>query len=298
VGSISPGVIMDIDIRTLIFLLGVIYLVQVIVFFDQYITNKKYHGIGWWLTWGVSEVFGFAFALLREIPSLRTAGILLQNLLIIAGTIFIYIGIMRFFDRREDRGIIFTVSSLFVVSFLFFLFIIDDIQIRGIIIAATLAAFSFITAHALFVYRPSSVAASAIFAAVTFIANGLFFLLRAVMLFSGASVDMFESNLLNIATFIGGFICSILWTFAFIVMLNQRLNREMEEGISNLQKALEEIKTLKGILPICAHCKKIRNDQGYWQQVENYVSEHSEAEFSHSICPECVKILYPEFINR
>lgn len=58
---------------------------------------------------------------------------------------------------------------------------------------------------------------------------------------------------------------------------------------------VEEITALKGILPICANCKKIRDDKGYWHQVEAYLSTHSTAEFSHGICPECQKVLYPEF---
>jgi hypothetical protein len=61
-----------------------------------------------------------------------------------------------------------------------------------------------------------------------------------------------------------------------------------------LREAFDQIKTLRGIVPICASCKKIRDDQGYWNQVEVYVHNHTEAEFSHSICPECAKKLYPE----
>jgi hypothetical protein len=60
-----------------------------------------------------------------------------------------------------------------------------------------------------------------------------------------------------------------------------------------LQQTIDEVKTLQGIIPICASCKKIRDDSGYWQQVEEYVKNHSDAEFSHGICPECVKKLYP-----
>ncbi len=61
-----------------------------------------------------------------------------------------------------------------------------------------------------------------------------------------------------------------------------------------LQAALSEIKQLSGLLPICAGCKKIRDDDGYWQQVETYIRNHSEVEFSHSICPACTRELYPE----
>lgn len=71
--------------------------------------------------------------------------------------------------------------------------------------------------------------------------------------------------------------------------------RERDQLIENLKKALDEIKTLKGIVPICACCKKIRDDKGFWNHVETYVQEHSHAEFSHGICPECQKELYPRF---
>lgn len=65
--------------------------------------------------------------------------------------------------------------------------------------------------------------------------------------------------------------------------------------IEELSQALGHVKTLRGILPICANCKKIRDDQGYWKQVEVYVRDHTEADFSHGLCPPCLEKLYPEF---
>ncbi len=64
---------------------------------------------------------------------------------------------------------------------------------------------------------------------------------------------------------------------------------------AELQKALSEVKVLRGFIPICSGCKNIRNDKGFWQQIEVYIREHSEAEFSHGLCPDCLKRLYPEF---
>lgn len=64
---------------------------------------------------------------------------------------------------------------------------------------------------------------------------------------------------------------------------------------AELKAALRNVKQLEGMLPICSHCKNIRNDQGYWQVVENYVAQHSGARFSHSICPECARKYYPEY---
>jgi response regulator RpfG family c-di-GMP phosphodiesterase len=73
------------------------------------------------------------------------------------------------------------------------------------------------------------------------------------------------------------------------------LQNALAAKVDELREALAQIKTLRGIVPICASCKKIRDDQGYWSQVEVYVRDHTEAEFSHDICPECVGRLYPEF---
>ncbi|MCP4215630.1 MAG: response regulator [bacterium] len=63
----------------------------------------------------------------------------------------------------------------------------------------------------------------------------------------------------------------------------------------NLKRAMDEVKTLRGILPICASCKKIRDDKGYWKQVEEYIENNTEIEFSHGLCPGCLETLYPEF---
>lgn len=69
-------------------------------------------------------------------------------------------------------------------------------------------------------------------------------------------------------------------------------NKELESKNHELTQALEEINALRGIIPICANCHKIRDDEGYWEQMEAYIQNHSDAKFSHSICPDCVKALY------
>jgi CheY-like chemotaxis protein len=71
-------------------------------------------------------------------------------------------------------------------------------------------------------------------------------------------------------------------------------NAERDALIKELQGALQRVKMLSGMLPICSSCKKIRNDRGYWQQVEEFIARYSDARFSHGICPDCAKSLYPE----
>ena len=69
-------------------------------------------------------------------------------------------------------------------------------------------------------------------------------------------------------------------------------------SLDELRSALANIRTLEGLLPICASCKRIRDDKGYWNQIETYISRHSRAEFTHGICPECFARLYPDLAKK
>jgi len=75
-------------------------------------------------------------------------------------------------------------------------------------------------------------------------------------------------------------------------------SRGVSIDLTERRRMEAQVKTLRGLLPICANCKKIRDDRGYWNQIESYVREHSEAEFSHGICPECAAKLYPDFVEQ
>jgi len=79
---------------------------------------------------------------------------------------------------------------------------------------------------------------------------------------------------------------------------HKRYLAEREAMIKELQEALAKVKLLSGFLPICCSCKKIRDDKGYWLQIEAYIRDHSEAEFSHGICPDCAQRIYPEYYKK
>lgn len=105
----------------------------------------------------------------------------------------------------------------------------------------------------------------------------------------------------------GSFIFYLLFTIISFFLFSARKNNirnieklthtvvMLEEEVEKRKAAEKEIKVLGGLLPICSNCKKIRDDKGYWEQMESYIDAHSEAKFSHSICPECAKELYPDF---
>jgi hypothetical protein len=91
----------------------------------------------------------------------------------------------------------------------------------------------------------------------------------------------------------------ILGVYAqFFIDKRRELEKERENLIVELRRSLEEIKTLRNILPICASCKKVRDDNGYWHQMEIYLRDHSQTELSHGLCPDCVKKLYPNYLKK
>jgi integral membrane sensor domain MASE1 len=83
-------------------------------------------------------------------------------------------------------------------------------------------------------------------------------------------------------------------TLAAVVSEHRRTELQREALIMELEQAFKKVKTLKGLLPVCAACRRIRDDQGHWDDLESYVRKHSEADFTHGICPSCARALYPE----
>jgi GAF domain-containing protein len=90
---------------------------------------------------------------------------------------------------------------------------------------------------------------------------------------------------------------NLLQMFKRVIEIHLQLvdtSDHLEKKNKELRRTLEEVKALRGMLPICAACKKVRDDQGYWDRIEDYVTKHSELEFTHSLCPDCAKTLYPQ----
>ena len=103
-----------------------------------------------------------------------------------------------------------------------------------------------------------------------------------------------RGNRLTGALFISEDVTTLKKTQDELTMHKDRLEELVQARTIELRNALAKVKTLSGFIPICSSCKKIRDDQGYWTQVEAYLREHSEIEFSHGLCPDCMKKLYPD----
>ncbi len=92
-------------------------------------------------------------------------------------------------------------------------------------------------------------------------------------------------------------LCAFLLV-GLLMSLTRRLLRQQEVVNAQLSQTLQEVRQLKGLLPVCAACKRIRNDRGYWEEIEAYISDHSDAIFTHGICPTCAQHLYPDLCEE
>ncbi len=109
----------------------------------------------------------------------------------------------------------------------------------------------------------------------------------------------YEINLFRPAGFLRALVFAAIATVvASLTSQTRAALRHAEETGAALQKALDEIRVLRGIIPICSYCKQIRNDAGAWEEVEKYVAEHSEAAFTHGVCPDCYKKHHPEIYKE
>ena len=218
------------DITTLALFVGVVHLLQIIVLAHQYFTNKKYSGIGWWLLWSVAESIGFFVMPFRNIPGFFHWILLIQNTMIIAGTFFIYAGICRFFEKRINYMLVIPAVAILGMAHFYFLFIDSSYAARSVVVNIGLVYFAFLASYNLFFERPASIAATATFNGVVFLLHGGFFFTRAIIWLTGEpGTDFFSADLFNLLPFIDALIVSILWTFGLIIMVNSRLNADMEE---------------------------------------------------------------------
>lgn len=228
---------MHIDISTIAVLVVITHLIQVVVFVHQYKTVKVYDGIGWWLLWSCFLSVGMTIFSIRTGRFDHPALIAVQNLLIISGTIFIYVGIMKFLEQKVNVKWAVGIFISFLLPFLYFLIIEDNIKARSFMISVSISFIAFFTAFNFIKYRIKSISSSIIFLAVSIIFHGLIF---AYIALSTLNVNpdfvLILPNHLGALQLLDGLIIGLLWTFGFVMMVNQRLNSEMKESKEHFEQ--------------------------------------------------------------
>ncbi len=223
---------MRIDIPTLSIVLLISSILLVIIFFIQYGINRRYQGVGWWLT-GVSIItLGDIFlALLQIDPKLETLYIILNNICFFTGTILIYVGILHFLDRRENWRFIFILTTIFILTILYFTFVNDNNAARRLALSLSITFVSLLDVWILLVYRPPSIKKSANFTATIFFAQAVYHAFRSIDTYNHPQINTLVSSVpVQTAAFLVTMMTTILWTFGLILMINQRLIKEVSKG--------------------------------------------------------------------
>ena len=229
---------MNIDIRTLAFVLSISSIIQAIAIFVQFRVNSTYRGIGWWLSGTVSMAFGYSLLLSGGYRALELLS-WLANPLLVLGHIFVYIGIIEFLGNREKKNILIGIYLLFCLGYFYFVLIDYRISGRTLVVSLSIAAIALMSAYKLFFKRDKLISASANFTALIFFFHGCFLLTLAFLSMilppTNTYSEVFKSPI-YIITYIVPIVTSTLSTFGFIIMVNQRLNAENREEREKMER--------------------------------------------------------------
>ncbi len=276
------------DIRTLSLATGVIAFVMFICMLHVVISRRTYPGFNLWTYAAMANGVGFMLTSLRHLlPAVGT--VIVANLLVVLSAVLISRGLARFSNRRQYNWLDGPAIALTLGVFVYYTLIEPSVSARIVFISYVLAVF-YLRGAALAVGplrrllgQPNIMLSASLFAL------GMWGLIRGSIswFWEPRIADFMSANVYHGMTFLIFIICNTMTMVGLISVNSRRLEND-------LTSAMQEIKSLQGIIPICSNCKKVRDDQGYWQQVESYVKEHTGAEFSHGICPDCKQELYPE----
>jgi len=221
---------MDLDMRTIVVVIALTHILQVLVLYHQYKTNKNTNGTGWWLLWSAAEVLGFCLVFLRSYPTLLPIVKVFQNPILFSGTLFVYIGILRFFEERVNYRLLITLFSFFTAVHIFFYLVFDLIIVRTCLMNISLSLIAFISAIKIHKLKTASFSSSANFNSIVLSIHGLTFAFLSVFVIAGHQTsNMFVPDFYYAVLYADALIIGLLWTFGFILMLNQKLNSEILE---------------------------------------------------------------------
>lgn len=228
---------MKLDILTIAFVASIVFVTQSIAIFVQYRVNKIYKGIGLWFTGSILLSLGFICMMALNIKELRILAIL-ANPFVILGQIFLYLGIIEFIEATEKRWITVFYYISFIVLYFSFIFLKNDILGRSITVSFFSGLISLMTAYKLFYRKEKNISNSENFVVGVLLFYFSFHFLRIFAIGALPSVDSYidlEQYQIQVITFLVPIVSSILWTFGFVIMVNQRLNLENFEEKEKLR---------------------------------------------------------------
>ncbi len=274
------------DIRTLSITTSFIYLIIFLNLFQIKRKGKDYPGLGYWSSAYLINFFAFLLQSFRHyFPDFFT--IVVANTAIIVGYLFIVRGLVDFSEAKQENKLDSIFSIAVFLLFAVYTYYYPDINARIVIVSLSIATISFRAVSVMKKHISPNYKLHNPLLSGSFLVVGMYSVIRTLYtLFMESRIgDFMSAGLVHSLAYIIISLGHISIFTGLIAMSALRVEGHLDE-------ANDELKTLAGLLPICASCKKIRDDKGYWNQIESYISTHSDAKFSHGLCPECSEKLY------
>lgn len=293
------------DVSSFILAAALTALVQAGAMYFIYRTRKTYPGFGVWvlayLTYGVGLLLLMARGLIPDFLS-----VVVSNLMTSGTPLLTWIGAQIFFGRRRPLWPFLILLGLLVAGLSYYWYLAPSLGARIVLIALVMGGLCLASAWDLWRLPGPDLRQASRFTALSVAVYGLLALSRGLTPFTSQALDApFQNTIFHGLFFMGSVLVGIIPSYGMITMNAQRLEGELNAReaevratVDELTRALAEVQTLSDLLPICSACKKVRDDAGYWQQVDNYFAQHSGVRFSHGICPDCLDRLYPEVTER
>lgn len=288
------------DIKTLLLCHLIVCAFFVIAFSIYSLEQKTYRGFKLWSFSALIMTLGFLALILRGLIS-NGVSIFFMHVFFTLAAVIRLDAINRFMVNKDLNKFVYSLPLLVGLFCIYFYYVDDQILLRSVMSSTAFSLFSLMLSYSLVRHAPPENRFLYYTAAGIVAVRCLTVLTRSWLGHFSNLNQLFDNNIWSAFQLVLGLICEISQHVFFLMMNSKRAESKFIEAQSklnatvlDLKKALSEVKRLQGILPICGHCKKIRDDQGAWQGIEKYVHEHSAAKFSHGICPECAIIHYPE----
>ncbi|MDA3956678.1 hypothetical protein [Oceanispirochaeta sp.] len=271
-----------------------------IAYFIYSLEQKTYPGFRLWAFSPLIMTFGFLAIIYRGTISVGVSVFAVNGLFILVAIIRLD-AIKRFLVKKSLNKLLYLTPFFVALASSTFYFTLDRIDIRTFIVSLALFIVSLSISWNLVRYSPPENRLLYNSAGVFIAIRGLIILTRAFLFQAGNQHIIFDNNIWSSIQLEFGLISEVGQNVIFLMMNSKRAKvnsiqseSKLNATVIDLQKALSEVKTLQGILPICSHCKKIRDDHGSWHSIEQYIHEHSDAQFSHGVCQDCAKKYYPD----
>jgi hypothetical protein len=276
-----------------------VFLALTMVFFRT--EQKRQSGFDHWTAGNCMIALGYILLILRGvIPDFLS--IVMGNVAFPLAMVLFLEGMRRFLGLSAISRMWYAFPAATFVACVIFFYLYDSAAWRNMSVAVCFAIPHFFAA--ILVYRHMAEEKLRFYPviALEMTVASLLFLARAIWVVTLSDFDLFFESPLQHGFFVVTMVLQMVVTISFIMLHDERLEKELLKAdgvlktkVEQLEQALSQVKVLSGLLPICANCKRICDDKGNWNQIEMYIRDRSEADFSHGICPDCARKLYPEF---